>query len=261
MDLGLTGQVALVTGGSDGLGRATAERLAQEGAAVAICARGAERLRAVAERIRGRGGTVLEVEADVTRPADLERLVAATLARFGRLDILINNAGTSAAHPFEQVDDAAWQADLDLKLFAAIRLIRLCLPALRRTGAGRIVNILNTAAKAPPARSVPTSVSRAAGLALTKALSKELAPEGIRVNAVCIGLVKSGQWERRWEQAGRPGTLEEYYARVAREWGVPLGRIADAEELAALVAFLVSEPARYITGVAINFDGGLAGVP
>jgi len=261
MDLGLRGKVALITGGSDGLGRATAERLAEEGAAVALCARGAERLAAVARGIRQRGGEALDVVADVTRPGDLERVVAATEARFGRLDILVNNAGTSAAHPFAEVDDAAWQADLDLKLFAAIRATRLCVPAMRRAGGGRVINILNTGAKAPPARSLPTSVTRAAGLALTKALSRELAPDGILVNAVCIGLVKSGQWERRWEQAGRPGTLEEYYARVARERGVPLGRIADAEELAALVAFLVSEPARYITGVAINFDGGLAGVP
>ena len=128
MDLGLSGKVALVTGGSDGLGRAAAERLAAEGAAVAMCARGADRLRAVADSIRARGGRALEVAADVTRPADLERLVTATLERFERLDVLVNNAGTSAAHPFGAVDDAAWQADLDLKLFAAIRLIRLAVP-------------------------------------------------------------------------------------------------------------------------------------
>ena len=128
MDLGLSGKVALVTGGSDGLGRAAAERLAAEGVAVVMCARGADRLRAVADAIRARGGRALEVAADVTRAADLERLVTATLERFGRLDVLVNNAGTSAAHPFDAVDDAAWQADLDLKLFAAIRLIRLAVP-------------------------------------------------------------------------------------------------------------------------------------
>lgn len=260
MDLGLKGKVAVVTGGSDGLGRATAERLAEEGCAVALCARGAERLRAVADGIRRRGGEALDLAADVTRPADIERFVGAALDRFGRIDILVNNAGTSAAGPFEGVDDAAWQADLELKLFAAIRATRLCLPAMRRAGGGRIVNILNTAAKAPPARSVPTSVSRAGGLALTKALSKELAPDNILVNAVCIGLVKSGQWERRWEREGRPGTLDEFYARIARELGVPLGRIAEAGELAALVAFLASSQAAYVTGAAINFDGGLVDV-
>jgi 3-oxoacyl-[acyl-carrier protein] reductase len=260
MDLGLKGKVAVVTGASDGLGRATAERLAEEGAAVALCARGGERLRAVAEDIRRKGGRAVDLPVDVTRPADLERFVGATLDRFGRLDILVNNAGTSAAQAFDTVDDAAGQADLELKLFAAIRCIRLCLPAMRRAGGGRIVNILNTAAKAPPARSVPTSVSRAGGLALTKALSKELAADNILVNAVCVGLVKSGQWERRWEREGRPGTLEEFYGRMARDRGVPLGRIADASELAALVVFLASAQAAYLTGVAINFDGGLVDV-
>jgi NAD(P)-dependent dehydrogenase (short-subunit alcohol dehydrogenase family) len=190
----------------------------------------------------------------------VERLIASSLDRFGAIDILVNNAGTSAAYPFEQTDDAAWQADLDLKLFGAIRCIRLCLPAMRRAGGGRIINVLNTGAKQPPARSVPTSVSRAAGMALTKALSKELAPDGISVNAICIGLVKSGQWERRWEQRGRPGTLGQFYEALARDSGVPAGRIAEADELAALVAFLASPHAAYITGVAINFDGGLSGV-
>ncbi len=260
MDFGLAGKVALVTGASDGLGRATAERLAAEGAALAVCARRADRLGAVADGIRAGGGTVLDVPADVTRAGDLERLVAETLARYGRIDILVNNAGTSAAQAFEAVDDAAWQADLELKLFAAIRTIRLCVPAMRRAGGGRIINILNTAAKEPPARSLPTAASRAAGLAMTKALSKELAPDRILVNAICIGLVKSGQWERRWERQGRPGTLEEFYAALARERRVPVGRIADARELAALVVFLASEQAAYIAGVAINFDGGLSGV-
>ena len=260
MNLGLKGKVAVITGASDGLGRATAERLAEEGAAVALCARGGERLRAAADAIRRRGGQVLDQPADVSRPADLERFVGGALERFGRIDILVNNAGASAARSFTEVDDAAWLADLELKLLAAIRCVRLCLPAMRRAGGGRIVNVLNTAAKAPPARSVPTSVSRAGGLALTKALSKELAPDNILVNAVCIGLVKSGQWERRWEREGRPGTLDEFYARMARELGVPVGRIGEASELASLVAFLVSEQAAYITGVAINFDGGLVDV-
>jgi NAD(P)-dependent dehydrogenase (short-subunit alcohol dehydrogenase family) len=260
MDLGLEGKVAVVTGGSDGLGRATAERLVDEGAAVALCARTAERLRAVADGLRARGGEVLDVPADVARAGDLERFVEATLGRFGRIDVLVNNAGTSAAHAFDAVDDAAWQADLDLKLFAAIRMVRLCLPAMRRTGAGRVVNILNTAAKAPPARSMPTSVSRAAGMALTKALSRELAPEGILVNAICIGLVKSGQWERRWEREGRPGTLEGFYADAARQRHIPLGRFGEAWELGALVAFLASDLAGFITGVAINLDGGMAEV-
>ena len=256
MDLGLRGRVAIVTGGSNGLGLATARRLATEGSAVAICGRDASRLKEAAERLRGDGADVLDVQADVTRPGDLEALVASTVGRFGRLDILVNNAGTSAARGFDTVDDAAWQADLELKLFAAIRCVRLCVPHMRQAGGGRIVNILNTGAKTPGARSLPTSVSRAAGLALTKALSKELAPDRILVNAVCIGLVKSGQWERRWTGDGQRDTLERFYERLARERDVPVGRIGEADELGALVAFLVSAPAAFITGVAINFDGG-----
>lgn len=260
MDLGLQGKVAIVTGGSDGLGLATAGRLAAEGAAVAICGRDATRLEDAGDKLRASGAVILDVAADVTRSGDLERLVSQTLEGFGRIDVLVNNAGTSDARGFETVDDAAWQADLDLKLFAAIRCARLCVPPMRRVGGGRIVNILNTGAKAPAARSLPTSVSRAAGLALMKALSKELAPDGILVNAICVGLVKSGQWERRWTREGRPGTLEAFYERLARERGVPVGRIGEAEELGALVTFLVSAQAAYITGVAINFDGGLSPV-
>lgn len=257
MDLGLRGQTALVAAASKGLGKAIARAFVREGARVAICARDAVTLTAAAAEI---GGDILAVPADVTKREDVDRFVQAALDRFGRIDVLVNNAGTSAAFAFDTVDDGAWQADLELKLFAAIRCIRLCLPAMRRAGGGRIINILNTAAKEPPARSVPTSVTRAAGMALTKALSKELAPERILVNAICIGLVKSSQWERRWEKAGKPGTLDEYYATIARDRSVPVARIAEASELAALVAFLASEPAAYITGVAINFDGGMAGV-
>jgi NAD(P)-dependent dehydrogenase (short-subunit alcohol dehydrogenase family) len=260
MDLGLRGKVAIVTGGSNGLGLASAGRLAAEGAAVAICARDEGRLKAAADCLRATGAAILDLPADVTQPGDLERLVSRTVQDFGRVDILVNNAGTSDARGFEIVDDAAWQADLELKLFAAVRGARLCVPHMRRAGGGRIVNILNTGAKAPAARSLPTSVSRAAGLALTKALSKELAPDRILVNAVLIGLVKSGQWERRWARQEGGGTLEAFYERLARERGVPVGRVGEAEELGALVAFLTSAQAAYITGAAINFDGGLSPV-
>src|SRR5262245_48992992 len=142
MDLGLRGKVAIVTGGSDGLGLATARRLVAEGAAVAICGRDRTRLKEAGEKLRAGGATILDVPADVSRQADLARLVSTTLERLGRIDILVNNAGTSDARGFETVDDAAWQADLDLKLFAAIRSARLCVPAMRKAGGGRIVNIL-----------------------------------------------------------------------------------------------------------------------
>ncbi|MET0887285.1 MAG: SDR family oxidoreductase, partial [Mycetocola sp.] len=166
--------------------------------------------------------------------------------------------GTAVAKPFLEADDDTWQADLDLKLFGAVRFSRLVIPSMIERGGGRIVNILNIGARHPPARSVPTTVSRAAGLALTKALSKEFAPQNILVNAIMIGFVKSDQWHRQWEAAGNPGTLDDWYSRLAEN--VPVGRIAEATELADLVAFLVSERARYITGTAINFDGGQSAV-
>ena len=259
MDLGLAGKAAIVTGGSAGIGRGVALRLAQEGVRVAICARRAEPLEEAADALREQtGGEVLPVAADVSKADDVRRLIEAAVERFGRLDILVNNAGTSSASPFADVDDGVWQEDLDLKLFAAIRTIRLAVPHLARAGGGSIVNVVNIGAKAPPARSLPTTVSRAAGVALTKALSKEFAPQQIRVNAVCIGLVKSDQWVRRARALGI--TLEEYYERTARERAIPLGRVAEAEEVGDLIAFLCSERGRYITGTAINFDGGSSAV-
>jgi NAD(P)-dependent dehydrogenase (short-subunit alcohol dehydrogenase family) len=253
MDLQLSDKVVLVTGGSDGLGAAAVRRLAQEGARVAFCGRSAEKL----ERTRAAsGGQTLAVQADVTRPEDCERFVAEALEAFGRIDALVNNAGTAAGKPFESIDDAAWAADLELKLMGAVRLSRGVLPHLRKAGGGSILNVLAIAAKAPGARSAPSSVSRAAGLALTKALSKELGPDGVRVNAVLIGLVESGQWRRKAEASGQ--SLDALYAQLARDNGIPLGRVGRSEEFADLVAFLVSPRAAYLSGTAINLDGGLS---
>jgi len=254
LELGLEGKVAIVTGGSEGLGRACALRLAREGARVAICARRKQVLERAAEEIRrATGAEVLARPADVTCPADIEAFVEAVVAGFGGVDILVNNAGTSAAAPFEQVDDAAWQADVDLKLMAAVRFCRLVIPIMRRRGGGRIVNVTTVGGKAPAPRALPTTVTRAAGINLTKSLAAEYAADRILVNTVCLGLVKSAQWERR---AG--GDVEAYYREVARR--VPLGRVGEAEEFADLVAFLVSERAGYITGTAVNFDGGMSAV-
>jgi 3-oxoacyl-[acyl-carrier protein] reductase len=252
LDLGLTGKVAIVTGGSEGLGRATAMRFAAEGCHVVICARRKDVLEQAAETIRKRTGVqVLAQAADVTRPADVEAVVAATLAAHGGVDILVNNAGTSSAGPFEKVDDATWVADIDVKLMAAIRLCRLVIPQMKKRGGGRIVNVTTVGGKVPVARALPTSVTRAAGINLTKSLANEYASDHILVNTVCLGLVKSAQWERRAK-----GDLEGYYREVAKR--VPVGRVGEAEEFADLVAFLCSARAAYITGTAINFDGGMS---
>lgn len=261
MDLGLKDKVAIVTGGSEGIGRATAESLGREGARVVVCARRVDVLeRAAHEVAEATGAEIVPVPADVRNHADVERLIQAAVGRFGRLDILVNNAGTSATGDFESVTDAAWQADLDLKLFGAIRATRAAVPHLRQAGGGSIVNLLNLGAKQPSAKSMPTSVSRAAGMALMKALSKELAPDNIRVNGVLIGLIKSGQNDRRWQSESGSLSREEYYAQTARDRAIPLGRVGEAAEVGDLIAFLCSSRGAYISGVAINMDGGLSGV-
>ncbi|MBA3479246.1 MAG: SDR family oxidoreductase [Lautropia sp.] len=256
MNLGLEGKVAIITGGTQGIGKATAQRLAAEGAQVVICARGQERLDAVAAEIRQAGGRVQAVPADVAGAEAAARIVDEAVRAFGRIDILVNNAGTSATGAFESTPDEAWQADFDLKLFGAVRLIRLVLPHMKRQGGGRIVNITNIGAKQPAAGSMPTTVTRAAGLAMTKALSKEFAPDGILVNAVCIGLVRAGQHEKT--AAKRGIDVESLYETMGKN--VPLGRVGRAEEVANVIAFLASEAASFVTGTSINLDGGASGV-
>ena len=253
LDLGLGGKVAIITGGSEGLGRAAAQKLAAEGARVAICARRPDVLERAAAGIRAAGGQVLARPVDVSKADQLETFVNEVVREWGGVDILLNNAGTSAAASFEAVDDAAWVHDLELKLFSAVRLCRLCIPHMKKRGGGRIINVTNLGAKTPAARGLPTSVSRAAGINLTKSLANEYAPDKILVNTICIGLVKSAQWERRAK-----GDVDAFYKDVAKR--VPLGRVGEASEFADLVAFLVSERAAFITGTAINFDGGMASV-
>jgi 3-oxoacyl-[acyl-carrier protein] reductase len=169
----------------------------------------------------------------------------------------VNNAGRSFARSFLEVSDEDWQSDLDLKFFAAIRTTRFAVPYMRRVGGGRVINVVNLGGKQPGARSVPTSVSRAAGIARPKALSKDLAPDRITVNAICIGMIKSAQHERSWQREGSLGTLDEWYAERGKI--TPLGRVGEADEVGSLIAFLASDCAAYITGTAINIDGGTSG--
>lgn len=262
METGLKGKVAIVTGGSEGIGKAAAKSMVSEGARVVICARRADLLEKAAAKIRAdTGGEALAVPTDVSEPEQLARLFNATISTYGRLDILVNNAGTSAAAYFGDVTDEAWQTDFDVKLFAAIRCSRLAIPHMKAQGGGRIINVTNLGAKAPGPGSVPTSVSRAAGVALTKAMSKDYARDNILVNTVCIGLIKSGQHERRWDQnraADSDVTLEQWYVDMGKR--VPLGRVGEAAEAGDIIAFLASERASYITGVAINIDGGTSTV-
>ena len=256
MELGLKGKVAVVTGGTQGIGRATAMRLSQEGAHVAICARTQEAVDETTAQIRKNGAQVLGMAADISKADDIERFMKAVADRFGRIDILVNNAGTSKRGAFLELTDADWAADIELKVFGAIRCTRLAVPHMKKNGGGRIVNITISSAKQPGAHSYPTSVSRAAGLAITKALSKEFAADNILVNTVCIGKIKSGQHERRYTREGK--TAEEYYAAAAKE--IPMKRVGEAEEVANVITFLVSDAASYVTGSSINLDGGISGV-
>jgi NAD(P)-dependent dehydrogenase (short-subunit alcohol dehydrogenase family) len=255
MDLDLSGKAVLITGGTDGLGLALANRLAAEGASVAVCGRDPERVHAAGTALSEISGEVLAQQADVTSPADLDAFVEAAIERWGRIDGIVHNAGRASGGPIQSIDDAAWESDFQLKLMAAVRLTRLALPELRATR-GSILFTLAISAKSPGASSEPSSVTRAAGMALMKALSKELAPEGVRANAVLIGLIESGQWLRAAEGTGE--TLEQFYARFARDAAIPLGRFGRAEEFADLGCFLLSPRASYLTGVAINLDGGLS---
>jgi NAD(P)-dependent dehydrogenase (short-subunit alcohol dehydrogenase family) len=255
MDLEMSGRVVLVTGGTDGLGLALAERLVDEGAAVAICGRRPDPLAAAAKVLEAKGGDVLALQADVERAEEIQHFVDGAVARWGRIDGIVHNAGRSAAGPLESTDDATWEGDLQLKLMGAVRLTRMALPQLRQSR-GAALFTLAMAAKAPGAASTPSAVSRAAGMALMKALSKELAPDGIRVNAVLIGLIESGQWVRAAESAGVE--LPEFYERMAESAGIPLGRVGRAEEFADLASYLLSARASYVTGTAINLDGGLS---
>jgi 3-oxoacyl-[acyl-carrier protein] reductase len=256
MQLSLKGKVAAITGGSEGIGRATALCLGQLGATIAICARRAEVMEKTAAEIRNTGAEVLTVVADALKAEDMARFVDQTVARFGRIDILINNAGATGQSAFDTVAEAQWRSDIDLKVMAHIHTAQAAIPHMKKQGGGRIINLNMVAAKQPGAKQFPTTVSRAAGLALVKGLSKELAAFNILVNAVAVGKIKSMQQERSAARFGL--SVEAHYANTGKT--IPLGRIGEAEEVANVIAFLASDAASYVTGTCINVDGGLSGV-
>lgn len=253
MDIRLDGRTAVITGGSRGLGLAAATRFAASGADIAILARRPEVLEEARQRISGIArGQVAAVACDVSSADDVRRGYDAVMQRFGKIDIVLNNAGTSRTLAFEEASDEIWQEDLELKLFAAIRLTRLVWPQMKERRWGRVINVLNIGAKAPRAGGAPTAVSRAAGMALTKVLAGEGAAHNILVNALLIGVIASEQWERRAARIGVP--LEDLLGDMGKD--VPLGRVGQPEEFANIACFLASDAASYLTGTAINVDGG-----
>jgi NAD(P)-dependent dehydrogenase (short-subunit alcohol dehydrogenase family) len=253
MNISLAGRSAIVTGGSKGIGLAVAAQFAASGADVAIVARGREALEAGATAIRSRAQAhVLAIAADVSKADEVKRVYDEAMAAFGKIDIIVNNAGTSRHSTLEQLTDEIMQYDLDLKLFAAIRLSRLVLPQMKERRWGRVINVLNIGAKAPKPSSYPTSLSRAAGMAFTKALAGEGAPHNVLVNAMLVGLIESNQ---HVERAARTGVaLDDYLDKASKP--IPLGRFGKPEEFANLACFLASDAGSYITGTAINVDGG-----
>lgn len=262
MDLGLEGKVAIVTGASDGIGKAAAARFAQEGAKVALVSRTRSDLdRVAAELSDAYVGEVIATAADVSDEDAVRRVVRNVVSHFGGLDILVNNAGTSSASRFEDMTNEQLEIDFALKVKGAIYTTRYALPHLKQSGAAAICNTTTPGGKAAAGGSQPTSLSRAAGISLTKAWSKEFGEYGIRVNTVCVGVLKSRQHRRRWETMHANDlsySLEDHWASFGA--GVPLGRIGEAEEAGDVIAFLCSERASYISGAALNVDGGAAAV-
>ncbi len=257
MDLQIDGRTALVCGSSQGLGRAIAARLAAEGCRVALNGRDADRLREARRRVGSRAERDVDTfVADVSVPSECEQLVEEVRERFGGIDILLCNAGGPPPAWFDDVPPDAWQTALELNLLSTIHLCRAAVPLMKKRQWGRIVCLTSVAAKQPVAELILSTTARAGVLGFVKALSDEVAEDGITANAVCPGYMRTERVEElvraRAEREGR--TPEAIVADLTAD--IPMARVGEPEELAAAVAFLASEAAGYITGVALQVDGG-----
>jgi 3-oxoacyl-[acyl-carrier protein] reductase len=262
MDLGLQGKVALVTAASEGLGFACAARFARAGCKVAICARRLDALASARDRLSASGGgDVLAVPADVADATDIEDLVKRVLADFGRLDILVVNSGHIAYGGLEDLTDEQWEHAYNLLLMSAVRLARLCVPAMRAGKGGDIVFLGSATTREPPPHLLLSTVMRLGVAALAKTLSRALAPDNIRVNLVAPGYFDTGRVHARVEELKREKALSQRAAEAEISGGVPIGRIGSADELAELVAFVASRKAGFMTGATICIDGGGSHAP
>jgi 3-oxoacyl-[acyl-carrier protein] reductase len=237
VDLGLKESVCLVTGSTGGIGLATAELLRAEGATVITT---------------GRGGG--DIRADLAVAGEPERVVAETIEHHGRLDVLVNNVGGTAIRKLEDLTDSDWQASFEINLMSAVRATRAALPGMRERGAGTIVNVSSTAAKRPSTGMPDYSVMKAALLSFSRLVADLYAKDGVRCNAVTPGPTATQAWLGEGGLADQQGEREAVLAKVAS--GRPLGRLAEPEEIAAVIAFLCSPRASYVTGAAWSADGG-----
>jgi 3-oxoacyl-[acyl-carrier protein] reductase len=263
VDLGLRDRACIVTGASAGIGRATAVALAAEGATVLLVARAEDDLARVARECRDAGGRAEALALDIRAPDAGDRLVAECLGRFGRIDALVNNAGTSAAKTLEQLTDEDWQAQWELHVIAPMRLMRAAAPAMAERGWGRIVNVSSSSGKRPSQRNMAYSVTKAAELSLSRSFADLYAGRGVLVNSVTPGPVGTELWmapgglaDQEAEARGisRDEVLETTAARV------PVGRFGTEREIAAVITLLCSEAASYVAGAAWSVDGGIVPV-
>lgn len=257
MDLGLKGRAAAVAAASRGLGRATAQALAAEGCAVAICGRDEARIHEAADAIAKQTGVLtLGVVADVGLAVDCARFIETAASAFGRLDILVTNTGGPKPGGSEGVTDADWDAAYRVTLGNVVGLVRAGVPHMRKNRWGRIVNITSLSAKQPVDGLVLSNAFRAAVVGLAKTLSNELAKDGILVNNVCPGYTRTDRLDELAQVRAQAAETTPEQILLGLAQAVPLGRIAEPEELAAVVAFLCSERASYLTGATIPVDGG-----